>query len=427
MQFDLLIRGGHVVDPGSGLSATRDVAIKRNRIAAVESNIPAESAVRVIDAEGQYVTPGLIDLHTHVYYGCTYWGVQADPVAARTGVTTWLDVGSAGAYSMMGFRDYIVKPAQARIYALLNISSIGLIAQTWELGNLGYCDVELCTKLINANRNIALGVKARIDQNTILQNGLEPLQRAREAADRVELPLMVHIGTGPSVQDILPLLKEGDILTHCFTGGDMRIIDDRGVLLDEAKAAWDRGVVMDIGHGGGSFSFEVAEAMAKAGYQPDVISSDIHQTSIQGPCFDLPTCMSKFMALGLSFEDVVKAATLNPAKAMGLQDEIGTLKVGAAADVALFALDSGHFSYFDVYMNRYTGDTLIRNTLTIVDGEEMLRDPAGTDGLGERPMPWIERAEKQQFLIDEGLTPAMMAQRASAGVATGAPGGGGCC
>lgn len=422
MQFDLLIRGGHVVDPASGLSDKRDVAIKRNRIAAVDVDIPAESAVRVIDAGGHYVTPGLIDLHTHVYYGCTFWGVQADPVAARTGVTTWLDVGSAGAYNMPGFRDYIVKPAQARIYALLNISSIGLVAQTWELGNLGYCDVELCTRLINANRNVALGVKARIDHNTIMNNGLEPLKRAREAADRVQLPLMVHIGTGPAVQDVLPFLHEGDILTHCFTGGDMRIIDEKGVLLDEARAAWDRGVVMDIGHGGGSFSFEVAEAMTKAGYQPDVISSDIHQSSINGPCFDLPTCMSKFMALGLSFEDVVKAATLNPAKAMGLEGELGTLAVGAAADIAVFALDSGNFAYFDVHMNRYEGNTLIRNTCTIIDGEEMVRDPAGPDGLGERPMPWIVPSERQEYLVENGYTPTAMAKAVA-----GSAHAGGCC
>ncbi|MEX1021221.1 MAG: amidohydrolase/deacetylase family metallohydrolase [Litorilinea sp.] len=415
MQFDLLIRGGQVVDPGTGTFGKLDVAIKRNRIAAVDSNIPAEAAVRVIDATGQYVTPGLIDMHTHVYYGGTYWGVMADPIAARTGVTTWLDVGSAGAYNMIGFRDYIVKPAQARIYALLNISSIGLVAQTWELGNLGYCDVDLCAQLINANRNVALGIKVRIDHNTIMNNGLEPLKRARAAADRVGLPLMCHIGTGPAIGDILSHLQEGDILTHCFTGGDMRITDEKGVLLDDAKAAWDRGVVMDIGHGGGSFSFEVAEAMTKAGYQPDVISSDIHQTSIQGPCFDLPTCMSKFMALGLSFEDVVKAATVNPAQAMGLQDEIGTLKVGAAADVAVFALDSGNFAYFDVHMNRYEGDTLIRNTCTIVDGEEMLRDPAGTDSLRERPMPWIALSERQEFLVKEGYTPAALAKSVHGG------------
>jgi dihydroorotase len=413
MQFDLLIRGGHVVDPASGTSAPRDVAIKRNRIAAVDANIPAEAAARVIDAQGQYVTPGLIDLHTHVYHGCTYWGVQADPVAARTGVTTWLDVGSAGAYSIMGFRDYIARPAQARIYALLNISSIGLIAQTWELGNLGYCDVDLCTRLIDANRNLVLGVKARIDRNTTLNNGIEPLKLAREAADRVGLPLMAHVSYGPpTLAEVLPYLKEGDILTHCFTGGDMRIIDAQGALLDDVKAAWDRGVVMDIGHGGGSFSFEVAEAMTKAGYQPDVISSDIHQTSILGPCFDLPTCMSKFMALGLSFEDVVKAATVNAAKAMGMAGEIGTLQLGAVADVALFTLERGSFTYFDVHMNRYEGDSLIRNTLTILDGQELPRDPAGADGMGERPMPWIARTDKQEFLVEQGLTPTMMAQAA---------------
>ena len=153
MQFDLLIRGGEVVDPGGPKQGRLDVAVKRNRIAAVDANIPAASAVRVIDAAGQYVTPGLVDLHTHVYHSVTYWGISADPVAARSGVTTWLDVGSAGAFNLQGFRDFIAKPAAARLYSLLNISSIGLTAATGELANLAYCDADLCVKLTNLHRD----------------------------------------------------------------------------------------------------------------------------------------------------------------------------------------------------------------------------------------------------------------------------------
>nr|HMN28803.1 amidohydrolase family protein [Caldilineaceae bacterium] len=193
MQFDLLIKGGEVVDPGSGYAGRLDVAIKRDRIAAVEANIPSASAFRVIDASGQYVTPGLVDLHTHVYHSATCWGVLADPVAARSGVTTWLDVGSAGAYNLMGFREFIAKPANARLYALLNISSIGLTASTWELANLNYCDVDLCCKLVDLNRDLVLGVKVRIDSATTGENGVEPLHRAQIAAERTGLPMMVHI------------------------------------------------------------------------------------------------------------------------------------------------------------------------------------------------------------------------------------------
>lgn len=401
MKFDLLIKGGEVVDPAGGYSGQMDVAIKRNRTAAVEANIPTDSAFKVIDASGQYVTPGLVDLHTHVYYGATYWGIHPDQIAARSGVTTWLDVGSAGAYNLTGLRDYIANSSAIRIYALLNISSIGLTAETWELTNLNYCNVDLCCELINLNRDFILGIKARIDSNTIGENGLEPLRRAREAADRCELPLMVHIGGGPpELSEILDYMHPGDILTHCFTGRSMRIIDDDGNLLDVAKRAWDAGIIMDSGHGAGSFSFETAEKLIAAGYKPDVISSDIHQLSVHGPLFDLPTCMSKFLALGMTLPDVVRASTSRPAEVLGLQDEVGTLKPGALADVALFRVEQGRYPFYDVHMNMREGRDLISNTLTIVNGKPL-------PYIGDNPpAPWIELTEDQRLLIERGHTPS---------------------
>ena len=406
MQFDLLIKGGEVVDPGGGKQGRLDVAIKRNRIAAVDANIPAESAVRVIDATGHYVTPGLVDLHTHVYHSVTYWGIYADPVAARSGVTTWLDVGSAGAFNIQGFRDFIAKPSAARLYSLLNISTIGLTASSWELANLNYCDVDLCVKLTNLNRDLILGVKVRIDHNTTSGTGIEPLRRGREAAERLEQPMMVHIGYGPpTVQEVLPFLRPGDILTHCFTGGDMKIIDSAGKLLDDAKRAWDAGVVMDVGHGGGSFSFDTAQKLIEQGYKADVISSDIHQHSVNGPLFDLPTCLSKFMAIGMTFEEVIRAATIRPAQVMGLASEIGTLKVGALADVALFTLEKGEFPLYDVHMETRVSDTLIRNTLTLVNGREMAYLPDG-------PMaPWMDISDRQQEILDRGHDPETMVKK----------------
>lgn len=403
MHFDLLLKGGEVVDPGGGYRGQLDVAIKRNRIAAVEANIPKEAAVRVIDATGQVVTPGLVDLHTHVYHSATCWGIRADPVAARSGVTTWLDVGSAGAFNFPGFREFIVKPSLARIYALLNISSIGLTASTWELSNLNYMDVDLCCKLIDLNRDLILGVKVRIDLNTTSGTGIEGLRRGRLAAEQCELPMMVHIGKGPpELSEVLDLLRPHDILTHCFTGQSMRQIDDNGQLLDVAKRAWDMGVVMDIGHGAGSFSFETAAAMIDSGYQPHVISSDIHQFSVHGPLFDLPTCMSKFLALGMSLEDTVAAATVRPAEVMGMQQEVGTLRPGSLADVALWEIAEGDFTLYDIHMQPRQGKQLLTNTLTIINGREALRtndDP---------PMPWIELSESQQTLIERGHTPTAM-------------------
>ncbi len=403
MQFDLLVKNGTLVDPSQGIYGSFDVAVRRNRVAVVDRDIPAESAARVIDATDQIVTPGLVDLHTHVYYGVTYWGIQADPVAARSGVTTWLDVGSSGAFNLIGFRDYVVRPARARIYALLNISSIGLTAMTYELANLNYCDVALCCKLIDAHRDFVLGVKARIDVNTVGAHGIEPLRRAREAADRVHMPLMVHIGAaGPSIRDVLAHMRPGDILTHCFTGHTMRIVDENGRLLDDARRAWESGVVMDIGHGAGSFSFETAEALMSQGYKPDVISTDIHQISVHGPLFDMPTCMSKFLLLGMSLEEVVRAATIRPAEVLGLQDEIGTLKTGAYADIALFRLCEGDFTFYDVFMNARQGRQLLCSTLTILNGQPMARMPDGPT------MPWIELSEGQQALVARGHTPGAM-------------------
>lgn len=408
MRFDLLIKGGEVVDPGGGHRGRLDVAIKRNRIAAVEENIPADAAFRVVDASGHFVTPGLVDLHTHVYHGCGYYGIRADPIAARSGVTTWLDVGSSGAFNFPGFREFVIKTSSARIYALLNISSIGLTAQTWELSNLGYCDVDLCCQLVDLNRDILLGVKARIDQSTTSGQGLAPLERAREAADRCELPLMTHIGMGPpEVENVLELMRPGDILTHCFTGHSMRVVDESGNLRDTAKRAWDAGIVLDIGHGAGSFSFETAEALMAQGYKPDVISSDIHQLSVNGPMFDMPTCLSKFMALGMSFPEVIRAATERPAAVLGLEKEVGTLRPGALADVALFQIVEGDFTFYDVFMNPRPGRHLLRNTLTILNGREMSQQ--SDDPL----MPWIDLSAAQQRLLADGHTPAAMAAAGS--------------
>jgi dihydroorotase len=403
MYFDLLIKGGTVIDPAQTLHEQRDVAIRRNRIAALDRDIPAASAARVIDAGGQIVTPGLVDLHTHVYYGSTFWGIQADPIAARSGVTTWLDVGSSGAYNFPGFREYIARPARSRIYALLNISSIGLTAMTWELQNLNHCDVDMCCKLIDLNRDIVLGVKARIDTNTVGANGIEPLKRAKQAAERTQLPMMVHIGIAPpAVQDVLKEMRAGDILTHCFTGHNMKLIDDNGKLLEAAKRAWDSGIIMDIGHGAGSFSFETAEAMLANGHKPDVISSDIHQLSVHGPLFDLPTCMSKFLAIGMPLEDVIRATTARPAEVMGLQDEVGSLKAGAFADVALWKLCEGDYTFYDVFMNARRGKQLLCNTLTVIDGQPMTRMPDPPQ------MPWIELSESQRALIERRHMPGHM-------------------
>ena len=186
--YDTLIKGGTVVDPGAGHEGRLDVAIRRGRIATVAADIDPGLAATVIDAVDRIVTPGLVDLHTHIYWGSTYWGIEPDPVAARSGVTTWVDAGSSGAYSFPGFRRHVAMASRSKVHALLNLSAIGLIAPTWELSNLGYCDVDLAEMIIQSNRDLILGVKARIDANTTKGVGIRPLELARDLASRVQLP-----------------------------------------------------------------------------------------------------------------------------------------------------------------------------------------------------------------------------------------------
>jgi dihydroorotase len=414
--FDLLIKGGHVVDASAGYNGRLDVAVKRSRVAAVERDIPSAAAHVTIDASGQYVTPGLVDLHAHVYNKVTVFGIDADQVGSQTGVTTWLDAGSAGAYSLRGFRDFIVRPASVRIHCLLNISCIGLVGSDYEVSRLEWCDVGLFKRMVTTNRDLVLGVKVRMGPNAAGDTGIGPLERARQAADRCELPLMVHIGfTPPELSEIIPMLKPGDILTHCFTGHGMRIIDSKGRLLDFVKEAWDRGIVLDVGHGSGSFSYETTEAMMSAGYEPDVISTDIHQWSMAGPMYDMPTTLSKFLSLGMSLPNVILAASARPAQILGMEGEIGTLKPGALADIALFELLHGSFTFYDSMENERQGHSLLRNTLTVVGGRPLTRrepDP---------PAPWIEGARDgdpmdrrgfQRELERRGLRPEAMAEAA---------------
>jgi dihydroorotase len=426
LRFDLLIRGGEVVDPGGGRSGPFDVAIARDRIAAVDRDIPVESAFRTIDATGQLVTPGLVDLHAHVFHKVTYWGVDPDPVASRTGVTTWNDAGSAGALTLPGFRDFVVRPARARITAFLNISNIGLVGENHECANLAYLDVDLFRRLADLNRDLGLGVKVRMGTPTVGDNGVEPLRRARRAADECALPLMVHVAFGPpSIDEVVPFLRPNDILTHCFTGLTMKIVDDQGRLLESARRAWDAGVVMDIGHGTGSFSFETAEALMEAGRQPDVISSDLHQLSINGPAFDLPTTMSKLLLLGMPLAEVVGAATARPAAVLGREREIGTLRPGSLADVALFRLLRGNFPFVDIAGNVRHGRELLRNTMTLVGGRALDPLPAS------RPAPWAEDptwppeqqpfTAKQRELRELGRTPDAMAAAAERAQTTDRP------
>jgi len=339
--WDLLLIGGEVCDPGGGTIGRLDVAVAGGRIAMVGPELPRE-AREVVDVSGKLVTPGLVDLHTHVHAGATYWGIDPEPVARRTGVTTWVDAGSAGAYNMESLRDKI-STYRVRVPVLLHISAVGLVAPLGESRDLSLCDVDLAIATARAHPGLIRGFKVRIDRNNVGANGVEPLRRAVEAAQACGLPVMVHIGPPPpTVAELAPLLRPGDVITHCCSGfaAGPRKLDPA------AKEAYESGIRFDIGHGMAGFTFDVLEAQLEAGMVPHTISTDLHSRSLHGPAFDLPTTMGKLIACGMSLEQAVAAATITPSKTLNLQT--GTLQKGAPADIAVFTVQEGRFALVDV-------------------------------------------------------------------------------
>ena len=331
-KYDLLIKGGRVVDPARNVSAELDVAATGSKIARVAADIPASDARHVLNAAGHIVTPGLIDIHVHVYDGVAPLGIPADPSCIAKGVTTAVDAGSAGAHTFPGLRKYVINVADTRIFALLNISVVGQSTLStdnpWgELLDLRYANVALAAKTIERHRDVILGMKVRLTRNIAGDHDLEALRRAREAAEAAGLPLMVHIGGSASpVPSIVKMLRRGDVITHSFRGGDGGILTDDGRVFEEVLEAVAGGVHLDIGHGAGSFSFDTAEKVLAQGLKPGTISSDVHQFNVYGPVFDLATTLSKFLHLGLSLEETVARATSNPSQVFGKLNELGTLK-----------------------------------------------------------------------------------------------------
>ena len=349
--YDLVLKGGKVIDPAQGISGRRDVAVRRGKIAAVAEDIPAEQAKKVLDATGKIVTPGIIDMHTHVFWGVSHFGLDPDSTCLAKGVTTVLDAGCAGAQTFPAFRRFIIEKCKTRIYALLNISAAGQVCgAVGELEDIRVADPDFAVRVADANRDVVLGIKVRLSTTCVGTNGIEPLRRARQAADALKMPVMVHFGTtDPSVKEILDLLRPGDILTHCFHGRTEGILDEGGKLLPEVREARERGVIFDVAHGRQSFRWEVARRALDQGCSPFTISSDLHTQSINGPVYDQLTTMSKFLVLGFPLEEVIRMSTINPATALGLADRHGTLHVGREADLSVLELAEGDFPLEDCH------------------------------------------------------------------------------
>ena len=372
--WDLLVKGGKVVDPSQGLSALRDIGIRDGKVVALAENLSATQATQVLDARGKVVTPGLIDVHVHVYDGVAPLGIPADPNCIAKGVTTVVDAGSAGAHTFPGFRRHVVNVVDTRVFALLNISVVGQSTLSQdnpygELLNLGYANPKLAIRTIEQNRDVILGVKVRLSRPIAGEHDLQALKLAKEAASAVSLPLMVHIGdTHTPLPAILSEMTKGDVVTHSFRGGNGGILDDRSMVLKEVRSAMARGVHLDVGHGAGSFAFDTAEKALKQGVAPGTISSDVHQFNVNGPVFDLATTLSKFLHLGLTLEEVIQRASTNPANLFGFPKGLGTLKVGSEADVALFSLVEGDFQFEDSVKQTRLGHRKLVPVATVKSG-----------------------------------------------------------
>ena len=347
--YDLLVKGGTVVDSSQGLNAARDVAFAGGKVAAVEASIPESSAAEVVEATGLLVTPGLLDLHVHVYWGVSHYGVDPDVGNISTGVTTAVDAGSSGAYTFPAFRRYVLERSATRLYALLNISAMGMISRdVGELEDLRWANVEEAVRVGRENLDRVLGIKARLSTNIVGDSDVDVLKRALEAAQAIDGFVMVHVGnTRTPLEELTALLRPGDVVTHAFHGNVHGILDDAGKVMEGIREAQRRGVVFDVGHGAGSFSFDTAEKALSQGFLPGNISSDLHVYNIEGPVFDQVTTLSKFLHLGMSLEEVIRLGTQTTASAIGASDTLGTLKVGAEGDATILRLDEGRFTLTD--------------------------------------------------------------------------------
>lgn len=389
--FDLVISGGRVIDPCTHTDALLEVGVVGGQVVALSPSALAGRAKSVVDARGCFVVPGLIDVHTHLFSGGSYWGIRPGPVAWRTGVTTWVDAGSAGAYNLRCFRDVVRAYDPLKCYAFLNISAIGLVGQTGELALPEHCDAALCAEAVREHRDLLVGVKCRLDHRSTGGGSLRALDVALKAARAAEVPVMVHIGEGPpELSGVLSKLEAGDIVTHCTTGQSMALIDDNGRVRECVREARQRGILFDVGHGSGAFSFAIAEALVLEEFVPDIISSDLHQLSVVGPAFDLPTTMSKMLRVGMPLLEVIKSTTWTAARAIGRQEECGVLAVGRSADIAILRLSVANVSLFDAYLEERGGSKLLECEATIVGGTLLAAEFA------DEPSRWITVSSSQR-------------------------------
>jgi dihydroorotase len=341
--YDLVLAGGTLVDPAAGLAGEADIAVAGDRIAEIGTGLSSHAAT-VLDCRGSYVTPGLIDGHTHVFEAVSKVGARADEAHLRRGVVAAVDAGTAGASTFPAFLRLVVQPSQLRVLSFLNVSVLGLIDFRFgELVNPATLVPEDAAEVAAAHPDVVRGLKIRMSHDVVGSDGprsLELLERGVAAAGLAGLPLMVHIGETPvPLEDILGRLRDGDVVAHCYTGKDEGILDGDGKLRPAVLEARERGVLFDSAHGKSNFSYAVAEPAIEQGFLPDLVCSDTSARNWNGPVYDLLTTMSKLVSLGMSIEEVVSRTTEAPARRLGLNSEgYGHIAAGGPAHLSVFAL-----------------------------------------------------------------------------------------
>jgi len=362
-----------VLDPSQTLDAVSDVAFSGGKVARIGRDLDPADCPDVRDVSGLIVSPGLIDLHTHVYWGGTSLGIDAEEFCRTSGVTTAIDTGSAGPGNFKGFRRHVIEPSQVRILAYLHVSFAGIYAfsktiMVGESEEMRLMAPAEAVEVADANRDVIVGIKVRVGLHASGRSGLQPLESALQVADETGMPLMAHIDhPPPNYEDVLDRLRPGDVLTHAFRPFPNAPLTAQGKVKQAVLDARRRGVLFDIGHGKGSFAFKTGRALLANGFEPDTISSDIHTLCIDGPVFDQTTTLSKFLCLGMPLDRVIASTTVNAAMAIK-RPELGTLKVGAVGDATLLRLEEGSFDYVDSTGEHLDGNQRLTSAGVVIAG-----------------------------------------------------------
>ncbi|MCY4365772.1 MAG: amidohydrolase/deacetylase family metallohydrolase [Chloroflexi bacterium] len=385
--YDLLIKGGTVVDPSQNINGANDVAVEDGKIARVAPDIPTSEAARVVEVKGKLVTPGLIDLHTHIYDGVNGNGVEADLGGVRAGVTTMVDAGSSGCDTYGGFPRHIIPNNATEIIPFLHICRTGL-ATTPDIFSPASIDLDRTIQVVEENRDTIFGIKARMVSPALEIMGMEMPRMAKRAAVEAGVKLMVHIGDTEKrydekvIHQLLPILEEGDIVTHLFTANPGGVIDSEGKLVPEAKEAQERGVWLDTAHGRMNFSFDVGQRVLDQGLMPHCISTDLTLPGRQLTVHSMTEMMTRFLAMEFTLEQVVEMCTINPARALGQEDRIGSLAVGHQADISVLDMAEGDWVVYDVVGGTRRTERAVVPVLTVKRGE------VHEAGWGPRPWGW---------------------------------------